>query len=382
MPGRIRAGIVGMGFMGQVHARAIRAAGGEVAAVADATPAGAEKAARLVGGDCRADSLDGLLQSADLDVIHVCTPNHLHHEQALAVIKAGKHVVCEKPLATSESAAYQLAAAAAAADVIATVPFIYRFYPTVREARARVSRGDAGRLRVLHGSYLQDWLASSQDSNWRVSAALGGPSRAFGDIGVHWCDLLEFTSGHRITRVTARLLTAHADRSGDNGDSAAAVSTEDVATLLFETDRGAIGSAVMSQITHGRKNRLWFSLDGDLASLCFDQELPELLWVGGRAASSLVLRGSVGSSPEAARYSSLPPGHPQGYQDSFNAFIADTHQAIQGDPPEGLPTFADGWRAAAITNAVLISAQSGSWVDVTWSPHGVTTDPSLPRAWG
>jgi len=377
MPGRVRAGIVGMGFMGQVHARAIRAAGGEVAAVADSAPAGAEQAARLIGGDCRAATFDGLLQSADLDVIHICTPNHLHHEQALAVIEAGKHVVCEKPLATSESAARQLVAAAAAAGLVATVPFIYRFYPSVREARARVGRGDAGRLRVLHGSYLQDWLASSEDNNWRVSAALGGPSRAFGDIGVHWCDLLEFTSGHRITRVTARMLTAHSDRGSADGDGAGAVGTEDVATLLFETDQGAIGSAVMSQITLGRKNRLWFSLDGDLASLCFDQELPELLWVGGRDASSLVLRGSAGISPEAARYNILPVGHPQGYQDSFNAFVADTYQAIGGEKPEGLPTFADGWRAAAITGAVLESARSGSWVEVTWSPRSLSfvTDP-------
>jgi predicted dehydrogenase len=382
MPGRTRAGIVGMGFMGQVHARAIRAAGGEVAAVADATPAGAEQAARLIGGDCRAETLDGLLQSADLDVIHICTPNHLHEDQALAVIKAGKHVVCEKPLATSEPAAQHLAAAVATAGVVATVPFIYRFYPAVREARARVTRGDAGHLRVLHGSYLQDWLASTEDNNWRVSAALGGPSRAFGDIGVHWCDLLEFTSGHRITSVTARMLTAHADRRSSDGYSDGAVSTEDVATLLFETDRGAIGSAVMSQITLGRKNRLWFSLDGDLASLCFDQELPELLWVGGRASNSLILRGSDGGSLEAARYSSLPAGHPQGYQDSFNSFIAATYQAIQGDPPEGLPTFVDGWRAAAITSAVLISAQSRSWVEVAWSPQGAGRRTPLPSPWG
>lgn len=369
MPGRVRAGIIGAGFMGSVHARAIRAAGGEVAAVADATPSRAEDAARRLGGDCRAETLDGLLQAADLDVIHVCTPNHLHADQALSVIKAGKHVVCEKPLATSEQAARQLSAAASEARVVATVPFIYRFYPAVREARARIARGDAGAVRALHGSYLQDWLASTQDTNWRVNAALGGASRAFGDIGVHWCDLIEFTSGHRIARLTAHMLTAHPNRRGSEAGDAASVSTEDVATLLFETDQGAIGSALMSQITLGRKNRLWFSADGDLASLCFDQEVPESLWIGGRAANSLILRGSEGSSPEAARYNILPAGHPQGYQDSFNAFVADTYQAVQGDAPEGLPTFEDGWRAAALTAAVLEAAKSRSWVEVPASPE-------------
>jgi predicted dehydrogenase len=364
MPGRIRAGIVGTGFMGKVHAHAIRAAGGQVAAVAGSTPAGSQEAARRTDSGCRAETLDGLLRSDDIDVIHVCTPNHLHAGQALAAIEAGKHVVCEKPLATSEADARRLAEAAATASVVSTVPFIYRFYPAVREARARIASGDAGELRVLHGSYLQDWLASSEDNDWRVSAELGGPSRAFGDIGVHWCDLLEFTSGHRITRLTAQVLTAHADRRIGAGGSAEAVSTEDAATLLFQTDRDAVGSAVMSQITPGRKNRLWISLDGDQASLCFDQELPERLWIGGRAANTVILRGSEGTSPEAARYSSLPPGHPQGYQDAFNAFVADTYQAIQGDPPDGLPTFEDGWRAAAITSAVLQSAKSQSWVEI------------------
>lgn len=384
MPGRIRAGIVGMGFMGRVHARAIRASGAQVAAVSGATLAGAREAAQALGAGCRAETLDGILGSADIDVIHICTPNHVHAEQALGAIAAGKHVVCEKPLATNGAAAQELAAAAADAGVVAAVPFVYRFYATVREARARVARGEVGPLRVLHGSYLQDWLASTDDNNWRVSSRLGGPSRAFADIGVHWCDLLEFTSGHRITRLTARLLTAHPDRRNGADGSAGRVSTEDVATLLFETDRGAIGSAVFSQITLGRKNRLWFSLDGDLASLCFDQELPEGLWIGGRSFNSVILRGSEGSSQEAARYSRLPAGHPQGYQDSFDSFVAATYQAIQGDPAEGLPTFDDGWRAAVITDAVLESAKSQAWAELPSAPPGqdsgraAATDPS----WG
>lgn len=370
MPGRIRAGIVGMGFMGQVHARAIRASGAQVAAVSGATLAGAREAAQALGAGCRAETLDGILGSADIDVIHICTPNHVHAEQALGAIAAGKHVVCEKPLATNGAAAQELAAAAADAGVVAAVPFVYRFYASVREARARVARGEVGPLRVLHGSYLQDWLASTDDNNWRVSSRLGGPSRAFADIGVHWCDLLEFTSGHRITRLTARLLTAHPDRRNGADGSVGRVSTEDVATLLFETDRGAIGSAVFSQITLGRKNRLWFSLDGDLASLCFDQELPEGLWIGGRSVNSVILRGSEGSSQEAARYSRLPAGHPQGYQDSFDSFVAATYQAIQGDPAEGLPTFDDGWRAAVITDAVLESAKSQTWAELPSAPPG------------
>jgi predicted dehydrogenase len=199
---------------------------------------------------------------------------------------------------------------------------------------------------------------------------------------VHWCDLVEFTTGHRITRLIARLLTAHPGR-GPAGASEP-VSTEVAAMILFQTDRGAIGSAVVSQITLGRKNRLWFSLDGDRASLSFDQELPETLWIGGRDANTVVLRGSRGTSPDAAGYSILPPGHPQGYQDSFNSFIAAAYQAIQGDPPDGLPTFADGWRAAAITSAVLRSARSQGWTDVPGPARepaaGRTAAPDRARA--
>jgi predicted dehydrogenase len=233
------------------------------------------------------------------------------------------------------------------------VPFVYRFYPTVREARARIGAGQAGPIRLMHGSYLQDWLADGADTNWRVDPALGGSSRAFGDIGVHWCDLMEFTTGHRIRRLAARLVTTHDHRA-----------TEDAATALFETDQGAHGSIMISQVTPGRKNRLWFSFDGVDASFAFDQERPDTLWVGGRSTNQEVLRDPATLSPAARAYSVLPAGHPQGYQDCFNAFVADAYAVIDGQVRDGLPTFADGLRAAAITAAVIESAATEQWVDV------------------
>jgi predicted dehydrogenase len=242
------------------------------------------------------------------------------------------------------------------------VPFVYRYYPTVREARARVQRGEAGRLHLMHGSYLQDWLSDAGSTDWRVDPRLGGASRAFADIGVHWCDLVEFVSGHRITRLHARLLTAYPTRGSD--ENATAVRTEDAAALLFETDRGALGSLVVSQVSPGRKNRLWFSLDGSEASFTVNQELPESLWVGSRDAAQIVTRGCRNSSSAASAYDVLPAGHPQGYQDCFNAFVADTYLAIAGDRPDGLPSLADGRRAAEITAAVLASATLNSWVEV------------------
>lgn len=357
----LRAGIVGLGFIGEVHARAVRYSGATLAAVADSTAERSASAATRLGAE-RGSSASELIESDDIDVVHICTPNHLHAELAAAAIAAGKHVVCEKPLATSADDARALQSAAARRGVVAAVPFVYRYYPMVRDARARVAAGETGAVRLIHGSYLQDWLSNPDDHNWRVDSTLGGPSRTFADIGVHWCDLVEFTSGHRITRLAAQTLTAFPHRRTQAGSRE--VATEDAAALLFETDQGAIGSVVASQITPGRKNRLWFSLDGADSSLAFDQEIPESLWIGQQSANQVVVRGSARMEPSAARYSVLPAGHPQGYQDCFNAFVRDVHYSIAGETVDGLPTFADGHRAAEITEAVIEAARTGAWVVV------------------
>jgi predicted dehydrogenase len=354
----LRAGIVGTGFMADVHAHAVRAAGGRVERVLGSSPATTAAGAERLGSTA-ASGLDELVDS--VDVVHVCTPNRFHLEQARTALDAGRHVVCEKPLATSVADARLLVGSARGRAVVASVPFVYRFYASVREARARIEASNEP-LWLLHGSYLQDWLSSAEATNWRVDPEVGGDSRAFGDIGVHWCDLLEFTTGHRIVRLCARLARAHARRGGPGAD--AEVGTEDGAVVLFETDRGATGSVVLSQATPGRKNRLWFSFDGPDASYAFDQERPDELWVGGRALTAVVARGAEGTGAAAAAYSRLPSGHPQGYQDAFDAYVADVYRSVSGDVADGLPTFEDGLRAAVLTEAVVRSAASGDWVEV------------------
>lgn len=334
-----------------------------MAAVAASSPERSAAAAQRLGAAWSAPSAEALVASDDVDVVHICTPNHTHAGLAELALRAGKPVICEKPLATTVAAARRLVAAAEEAGVVATVPFVYRFYPTVREARARIAAGEAGRLWLLHGSYLQDWLASSEATNWRVDPALGGASRAFADIGVHWCDLMEFVTDHRIVSLSATTGQAFPERGGVEG-STNAVGTEDGAAVLFVTDRGARGSVVVSQVSPGRKNRLWFSFDGSLASYAFDQESPDTLWVGGQAENRIVARGPDTLSAAGARYARLPAGHPQGYQDAFNAFVADTYAAITGHRPEGLPTFADGLRAAVLSEAVIESARHQTWMEV------------------
>lgn len=351
-----RAAVIGTGFMGRIHSHAIAVAGGSVAGIAGSTPERARQAAASLRAEAVFDDLDALIDAAD--VIHVCTPNHLHAPIALAAIAAGKHVVCEKPLATDADTARAMTEAAAAAGVVATVPFVYRFHPMVREARTHIAAGRIGRLTLAHGSYLQDWLLRPGDDNWRVDADKGGALRAFGDIGSHWCDLLEFVTGDAITAVNAQLATANRRRGGRE------VSTEDIVTLQFATASGMVGSTVISQVSAGRKNRLLLEISGTESTLAFDQEQPETLWIGGRDQNAVLMRDPEHLSPDAARLARVPAGHAQGYQDCFNAFVNDTRAAIAGAAPDGLPTFSDGLRAADLAAAVSNSARTRDWAEV------------------
>jgi predicted dehydrogenase len=352
-------GIVGGGFMAEVHSRAARAAGARLVAVSSSSADRAVAAADRLGIERGVESFDALLDDPLVDVVHVCTPNALHADQAERAIAAGKHVVCEKPLATTVADATRLVEAAAAAAVVGSVPFVYRFHPLVREARARVAAAESGRLLTFAASYLQDWLLEQSDDDWRVDTASGGRSRAFADIGSHLVDLVEFVTGDRVSRVAASARTFFSDRAQNR-----AVTTEDAVAATVETASGAIGTLLVSQVAPGRKNRLHVEIAGSAESLVFDQEQPETLWLGRRSGSTVLPRDPGQLSPDAARLVRVPAGHAQGYQDAFNAFVADSYAAIRGEQPEGLPVFADGLRAAVVTEAVLDASDAAAWIDV------------------
>ncbi|WP_367882272.1 Gfo/Idh/MocA family protein [Rathayibacter oskolensis] len=261
--------------MAAVHSRAARSAGAVLAGIASSSPEKGERAASELGVERAYPDARALIEDDDIDLVHVCTPNASHAELALAAIAAGKHVVCEKPLAATVEEARSLARAASAAGIVATVPFAYRFHPMVREARARVAAGETGRLVTVRGSYLQDWLLGASDDNWRVDPAAGGRSRAFGDIGSHLVDLLEFVTGERIESLASVTSTVHAERGGRR------VETEDAAGVVVRLAGGAVGTLLVSQVTAGHRNELVLEVSGLEESLRFEQELPETLWVGG-----------------------------------------------------------------------------------------------------
>ena len=363
----LRIAIAGTGMIGAVHADAARRAGARVVGVSASTAERAKAAAARLGAERSFDSSEELVGADDVDVVHVCTPNDLHGPLVRLALAAGKHVVCEKPLSTEAADADSLAVLAGESGLINAVPFVYRYHAMAAEARHRVRSGAIGPVRLLHGHYLQDWLLHSSDDNWRVDAAAGGASRAFADIGSHWCDLVEWVAGHRISELTAVTQTVHPERARTGS-----VATEDVVHVVFRTDLGATGSLVVSQVSPGRKNRLWFEVDGAEHSVSFDQENPETLLFGGRERTEAVIRDPGTLCAEAARLSPVPAGHPLGYRDCFAAFVADVYDAVravdsgaEADRPPLYPTFADAARTARITDAVLRSAHSRSWIEVS-----------------
>ncbi|PZE25686.1 MULTISPECIES: Gfo/Idh/MocA family protein [unclassified Curtobacterium] len=382
----LRVAVIGTGMIATVHVRSARAAGAVVTGVLGRTPERSAQVAEHLGLPRGYADLDELLADAP-DVVHVCTPNDQHHPQTMAIIAAGIHVVCEKPLAVDAAQADELTAAAERAGVVATVPFVYRFHPIVREIRSRIAGGDLGRVLAIHGSYLQDWMLDEGSSSWRVDAGAGGVSRAFADIGSHWCDLVEFVTGERFATVTATADIVYPTRPASSGPSfsgapypdpvpggavpvaQAPVTTEDTAVATFRTTHGRIGNVVVSQVAAGRKNRLWFEVDGTRSSAAFDQEQPESAWFGTETGATILVRDPSQGSPDQRRLAVVPSGHPQGYLDAFTAFVGDTYAAVRasrdgGVWPEGLPTFADGARAAHVIDAVVASAGDGAWKDI------------------
>jgi predicted dehydrogenase len=371
----LHAGVIGAGFIGAVHARSARLAGARLAGVATSSPERSRAAAERLRAKRAFATPEELATADEIDVVHICTPNNLHAPLAELALAHGKHVVCEKPLAIGADAAERLSAAADAAGRLATVPFVYRFHPLVREARARIGGGSLGPVRLIHGGYLQDWLASAEDDNWRVDSELGGPSRAFADIGSHWCDLVEFLTGDRIAALCAQAATVHRERadrgsarafeqSGAGGGQRRAVGTEDAVTALFRTRGGAQGTLIVSQVSPGRKNHLHVEVACAEASVRFEQERPEPLWIGRRGGGETVWRDAPSLAPDAARLRLAPAGHVQGYLDCFDLFVADSYAAIRGAEVEGLPTFGDGARSARIVDGVLASIATGDWVEL------------------
>ena len=375
-----RAAVVGTGFIGVVHVDALRRLGVEVVGVVGSTPERAREKARAAGLPEPYDSFEAMLEDPRADVVHLASPNHLHHAQATAVLEAGKHVVCEKPLGLDARETAELAALAERSGLVHAVNFNVRFYPQVQEAAARVRAGAVGEVRLISGGYLQDWLLLDTDWNWRLDPAVGGSLRAVADIGSHWIDLVTHICGRRVTEVCADLTTFVPVRhepvgpvetfgaAGGGETIPHAMETEDAAGLLLRLEGGARATAAISQVSAGRRNLCSFEIDGAHGSVAWGSERPEELWLGHRGRpNELLLRDATLMDPAAAVTTQLPAGHSEGFADTFRELYRRVYAAAAvGEPPASplYPTFADGHESALIGAAVACSAREARWVAV------------------
>jgi predicted dehydrogenase len=378
----LRVGLVGSGFIGPAHVEALRRLGIEVVGLSESTPALAVEKASLLKLDAAYTSLDQLLADPRVDVVHITSPNHLHHGHVRQALLAGKHVVCEKPLAMNAREAQELVRLAAVRRLVNAVNFNIRFYPLAQQARAMVRNGDLGEIFIVQGSYLQDWLLLPTDWNWRLEPELGGELRAVADIGSHWLDLLTFITGLRVRSVCADFQTMLPVRQKParpletySGKLQSAVEyvpqpvhTEDYAAVLLRFEGRARGIMTVSQVSAGRKNRLSFEIDGARGALAWDSERPNELWVGRRdRPNELILKDPTLLAPEVRAFSSYPGGHTEGFPDTFKQLYRTVYQYIRAgdyDAAPDFPTFADGLRGLWLGEAIGRSAKEDRWVEV------------------
>ncbi len=381
--GRPRALVVGTGFIGPAHLEALRRLGVPVAGLVERDAETAARKARELGIERAYPSYEAALADPAVSVVHLAVPNALHAPYAEAALAAGKHVICEKPLAMSSAESARLAELARRSPGVAAVNYNLRFYPLVREARERVARGDLGSPFLVHGAYLQDWLLLDTDWNWRLEPEAGGALRAVADIGTHWLDMAAYATGRRIEAVLADFATFHPVRrrprgpvetfSGKTGAPSGelvpvAVASEDAATILLRFEGGLRGSLVVSQVSAGRKNSLHFEIDGSASSLAWDSEEPNALWLGARdEPNRLLMKDPALLTPAARRLVSYPGGHQEGYADTLKQMFASFYAYVEaGDyaAPRDFPTFDDGHEEMLLCDALLESSRKGAWVEL------------------
>ena len=378
----IGVGVAGTGFIGPAHIEGLRRNGIRVLGLVGSTGDKAGQKAAELGIPHAYDSLDEMLADPEIDVVHLATPNHLHHPHAKAALLAGKHVVCEKPLAMTSQESAELVQLAADRSLVNAVNFNIRMYPLVHQARSMVQRGEIGELFILQGSYLQDWLLFPTDWNWRLEPDLGGTLRAVGDIGSHWLDLLTFITGLHVDEVYADFKTFYPVRKKparpletftgkiltpeDYIDQP--ITTEDYATILLHYENGVTGVLTVSQVSSGRKNRLFYEINGSRSSLGWDSEKPNELWIGHRTeANQTLLKDPSLLSPEARAVTSYPGGHNEGFPDTFKQLYAKVYDyIINGDftKTPDFPTFADGHYEMQLCEAIERSARDKAWAKV------------------
>ena len=377
----LKVGVVGAGFIGPAHIEALRRHGINVLGLCEETPErGVERAENLNLQPY--PTFEEMIEDPQLDVIHITSPNHLHAYHSKMALEAGKHVVCEKPLAMNSKESADLVQLAKTTGLVNAVNFNIRFYPIAQEARAMIQSGEIGDIYIVQGSYLQDWLLLPTDWNWRLEPELGGDMRAVADIGSHWLDLMMFITGLEVKSVMADFKTflpirnkpkTQLDTFSGKLETAVeyeeqSIHTEDYATILIRFNNDSRGALTVSQVSAGRKNRLYFEIDGSKSALEWNSERPNELWIGHRERTNeILLKDPSLLSDDARQYASYPGGHNEGFPDTFKQLYMSIYRYIQAGDMSIKPdfaTFEDGHKELLLGDAILRSSKLEQWVDV------------------
>ncbi|SMH27628.1 Predicted dehydrogenase [Rathayibacter oskolensis] len=373
----LRVALVGTAFMGRTHSHAWRTAPRffplplqpELAVLVGSNPETTRERAATLGWSEASTDWRAVVQRDDIDLVDICTPGDTHAEIAIAALEAGKHVLCEKPLANSVEEAERMAAAAAASDRVAMCGFSYRRTPALALARRFVEEGRLGAIRHVRAQYLQDWLSDSEAPlTWRLDAAKAG-SGALGDIGAHSIDTAQWLTGQRITSVSAQLRTFTTERPvlteqvGLGGRAGAdaprgPVTVDDAAAFTASFDSGALGVFEATRVATGRRNANRIEINGETGSIAFDFErMNELEYYDGRdAEDSQGFRRIQVTEPSHPYMSAWwPTGHGIGYEHLFTHQVVDLVEAIAGGAAAA-PTFADALDVQRVLDAVSTSA--------------------------
>jgi predicted dehydrogenase len=376
---QLPAAIIGAGFVGRAHLDALRRLGIPLAGVLGSSPERSQASRSALKLPRAYRSLDELAADSEVQVVHICTPNYLHFEQAATLLRAGKHVMCEKPVAMTTRESSALIDLAREHRRVGGVCYNLRYYPLCQEARARVADGAIGEPRLVHGNFLQDWLFYPTDWNWRLETELGGDLRAVSDIGTHWLDLAMWLTGRKIVEVCSDLATTIPVRQRPRGRvetfqaaGAAAtdpvkISTDDYASVLLRFEASLRGVMTVSQVSAGHKASLSFEIDGSEGSMAWNSESPNQLWIGHRnQANQNLLKDPSLMTPAARPYSVYPGGHTEGYPDTFFQLFKDFYEHIEkgGDSQATFPTFQTGHDELVLCEAIAKSARERRWVEV------------------
>ncbi|TDL73605.1 Gfo/Idh/MocA family oxidoreductase [Rhodococcus qingshengii] len=376
----VKIGIIGTGFSANAHIEALsRIPFVKVIGIAGSSFEKAQKTAEKYGIERSYSTVNELIEDPQIEAIHNCTPNNLHYSINKRILLHNKHLLSEKPLAMTSRESKELAELAQRTDVVSGVCFNYRHYPLVIQMKDLTERNELGNIHHVFGGYFQDWLLYSTDYNWRLDPERNGKSRAIADIGSHWCDTIQFILGKKIVELFADLKTVHPIRQMSANETSTfqnhesqeweqvEIQTEDYGSVLVHFEDGIKGVFSVSQVSAGRKNKLFFDIAFEKGSLSWDQENPNKLWIGKRdEPNQELLRDPSLLHPNAAKAAHYPGGHQEGWPDGLKNLFIDFYSKITSgkEADSQFATLEDGHRIMKIIEAILESHETRSWVSV------------------